>query len=136
MIDYFLDRKISAQIFCEILDRSGLGARRPLDDLECLKAMVENANLMVTAWSGDEIVGVARSVTDFSYCCYLSDLAVDKNFQHQGIGKKLMAMTKEQLSQNCTLILLSAPDATDYYPKFGFEKHPSAWILPKGKTLK
>lgn len=134
-IDYKIDEPISPQTFRHILVMSELGERRPVDDMVCLKAMVEHADLMITAWLNDEIIGVARSVTDFNYCCYLSDLAVSKNHQHKGIGKKLIALTQQQLVPTCSLILLSAPAAQEYYPKIGFDQHQSAWILRRGKDL-
>jgi ribosomal protein S18 acetylase RimI-like enzyme len=96
-----------------------------------MEGMVRNANLTVTAWAGEQLVGVARSVTDFSYCCYLSDLAVDREFQRRGIGRELIARTQAELGPRCNLILLSAPAAVDYYPKLGFEKHPQAWMLAR-----
>ena len=91
--------------------------------------MLRNANLLVSCWDGDLLVGIARSVTDFHYCCYLSDLAVDVDHQKQGIGKQLIGETKSRLESGCSLILLSAPAAVDYYPHIGFEKHESAWVL-------
>ena len=91
--------------------------------------MVRNSNLLVTAWKGDLLIGVARSVTDFSYCCYLSDLAVDKAFQNSGIGKELINQTRSQLRHTCRLILISAPSAMDYYPKIGFEKLDRCWTI-------
>lgn len=84
----------------------------------------------------DQLVGVARSVTDFHYCCYLSDLAVDESVQSSGIGQYLILVTKEELSPSCKVILLSAPQAQDYYPKIGFEPHNSAWVLSSVEQLK
>lgn len=97
--------------------------------------MVEHASLMVTAWDGDTLVGVARSLTDFAYCCYLSDLAVDVGYQRQGIGRELLCLTRRQLAPACKLILLAAPAATGYYPKLGFEPHPSAWTIAADRDL-
>lgn len=91
--------------------------------------MLANADLTVTAWEENRLVGVARSVTDFSYCCYLSDLAVDTDFQRQGIGRELIRQTTSLLGSKCKLILLAAPNASGYYPRIGFEKHPNAWVL-------
>ena len=85
--------------------------------------MAANGNLCVTCWDGETLVGVARSVTDFHYCCYLSDLAVDASCQRQGIGKELIRLTQERLGPRCKLILLSAPDASSYYPHLGFCRH-------------
>lgn len=133
-IAYQVNREISADEFIEILSRSTLAERRPVDDRECIEAMLKNANLLVTAWDQDRLVGVARSVTDFSYCCYLSDLAVDLEYQKQGIGKRLIAETEQCLGPRCAMILLSAPAAVEYYPHIGFQHHPQAWILSRARN--
>jgi len=112
-----------------VLVESTLGERRPVDEPERLARMLEHSNLIVTARDPTgRLVGVARSVTDFAYCCYLSDLAVSRDVQHGGIGRKLIDATLAELDPKAKLILLAAPAAVDYYPKVGFEKHPSAWI--------
>lgn len=128
-MDYFHDRKINAKNFIDVLKRSTLAERRPVNDNDRICQMLINADLIVTAWDGDLLVGVARSVTDFSYCCYLSDLAVDQAYQKRGIGKRLIEVTRSRLHPKCKLILLSAPKAQSYYPHIGFQQHPSAWIL-------
>jgi predicted N-acetyltransferase YhbS len=97
--------------------------------------MLHHADLLVTAWQGHLLIGVARSVTDFHYCCYLSDLAVDRSVQHAGIGRVLIRKTREQLGPNCALILLAAPAAAGYYPRLGFTQHDSAWVLYPHDTL-
>ncbi len=129
MIDYIVNPELSALEFINVLQRSGLAARRPISDMECIEGMLEGASLMVAAYDGDLLVGIARSVTDFHYCCYLSDLAVDQAYQRQGIGADLIARTQDELGDQCKLILLSAPAAVDYYPHIGFEHHPQAWVL-------
>ena len=134
-ITYQLTTSISTEDFIDILNRSTLGERRPVDDLECIESMIKNADIIVTAVLDEKIVGVARAVTDFSYCCYLSDLAVDASFQHQGIGKKLIQSVREQLGAKCKVILLSAPAATEYYPKIGFTQHSSAWVLDSSQEI-
>jgi predicted N-acetyltransferase YhbS len=91
--------------------------------------MLRHANLICTAWHGELLVGVSRSLTDFSYCCYLSDLAVDLKFQRKGIGKKLIGITQSRLHPQCKIILLAAPKAEGYYAKIGFALHHSAWIV-------
>ncbi|WP_234830800.1 GNAT family N-acetyltransferase, partial [Vibrio anguillarum] len=107
------------------MKKTSLGERRPLDNESTIQGMLDNSNLIVSAWLNGQLVGVARSVTDFHYCCYLSDLAVDESVQSNGIGKYLILVTKEELSQSCKLVLLSAPKAQGYYPKIGFEAHNS-----------
>jgi len=134
-IRYHTDRRITASEFIDVLRRSTLAERRPVDDPKCIQAMLEHADLLCTAWDDDILVGVARSVTDFEYCCYLSDLAVDQAYQKAGIGKKLIEQTKSRLGPRATIILLAAPKAESYYPKIGFDAHRSAWILPAGNDV-
>ena len=113
-----------------------MSERRPIEDKTCMQGMVERADLMIGAYQEDVLVGIARSVTDFSYCCYLSELAVDIEFQGLGIGKRLVGETKQVLPDTCNLILLSAPKAAPFYPKIGFTKHESAWWLLGPERLK
>ncbi|MCG8710663.1 GNAT family N-acetyltransferase [Brenneria sp. 4F2] len=129
-IDYKVNAPISSRQFSELLAKTSLDARRPLSDNATITGMLENATLLVSAWQGDTLVAVARSVTDFHFCCYLSDLAVSEDLQHRGIGKKLIQVTAQQLFSGCKIILLAAPQAVDYYPKLGFTQHDSAWIIP------
>ena len=128
-IVYYFDRAISTAQFADVLERSTLAARRPVADLPRLAEMLRHANLLCTAWQGDLLVGVARSLTDFSFCCYMSDLAVDTAHQKQGIGRELIRRTRSRLHPECKIILLAAPQAEGYYPKIGFWKVPSAWML-------
>jgi GNAT superfamily N-acetyltransferase len=135
-IRYTANQVISATEFVDLLRRSTLAERRPVEDARCIEAMLRHADLLCTAWDGQRLVGVARSVTDFEYCCYLSDLAVDEAYQKRGIGKKLIELTKTKLGPRANLILLAAPKAEGYYPKIGFDPHRSAWILPAAKHLR
>jgi ribosomal protein S18 acetylase RimI-like enzyme len=135
MTDYRVGEAISPEQFIDVLRRSSLADRRPVDDPDCIAGMLRHADLVVTAWQNGHLVGVARSVTDFTYCCYLSDLAVDQGVQRQGIGRELIRNTREQLGPGCTIVLLSAPAATDYYPRIGFTRHASAWVLFPGDRL-
>jgi GNAT superfamily N-acetyltransferase len=128
-IEYSSSRSITTAEFIDVLRQSTLGERRPIDDLPCIESMLKHGNLLCTAWDSDKLVGVARSVTDFSYCCYLSDLAVDLAYQCQGIGRELIRLTQTCLEPKCKIILLAAPKAVDYYPKIGFIQHHSAWML-------
>ncbi|SHE74323.1 Acetyltransferase (GNAT) domain-containing protein [Microbulbifer donghaiensis] len=134
-IEYRINHHISAQQFVELLRHSTLAERRPVDDPDCMQGMVENGNLSVTAWSDDQLVGIARSVTDFHYCCYLSDLAVHRDFQRLGIGRRLQSVTQQQLGPRCKLILLAAPAANDYYPLLGYSNNPRCWILEPDQVL-
>ena len=134
-IIYKAENKLNPSEFIDVLNRSTLGERRPVDDSSRIKTMCENANLIIIARFNGKLIGVARSITDFAYYTYLSDLAVDKNYQKQGIGKRLIEETKKQTPQ-ATLILLSAPDAVDYYPKIGMKKHNHCFILNDLKGLK
>ena len=135
MIEYRLGNDIGADAFMELYHASTLGERRPVDDEARMRQMLDNASLMITAWDGDLLVGVARSVTDFVYATYLSDLAVRVSHQRQGIGKELMRRTQEAAPQ-ATLILLSAPAADEYYPHAGFTRHPRAWVLASDERVR
>ncbi len=134
-ISYESTRKIDERQFVDLLKRSTLAERRPVDDPKCIQAMIEHSNLLCTAWDGGKLVGVARSVTDFEYCCYLSDLAVDEAYQKMGVGTELIRLTQSRLGSQAKIILLAAPKAEGYYPKIGFETHRSAWVLPAAKLL-
>ena len=93
--------------------------------------MLEHGNLLITAWFGDTLIGVSRSLTDFSYCTYLSDLAVDEKFQHRGIGKEMIRLTHEVAGKQTTLLLLAAPAAEQYYPKIGMDKFDHCFIIKR-----
>lgn len=114
--------------FRAVLVESTLGERRPIDRPAALAKMLAHADLIVTARDAGRLVGVARSLTDYAYCCYLSDLAVARSHQRLGLGRRLIEATLAALEPGAKLILLAAPAAVDYYPKVGFERHPSAWI--------
>ncbi len=135
MISYHNNKEITPSQFIDVLRRSTLAERRPVDDEACIAGMLEHADLLVTAWQDGLLVGVARSVTDFSYCCYLSDLAVDEALQHHGIGRELIRQTRNQLGPRCKIILLAAPAAAAYYPRIGFTQHNSAWVLGRDDPL-
>ena len=133
---YQHSRQITGAEFVDLLKRSLLAERRPIDDPNCIKAMLQHSNLLCTAWDGPKLVGVARSITDFAYCCYLSDLAVDLEYQRIGIGKGLLRLTQSKLGNKAKIILLAAPNAETYYRHIGFEAHQSAWILPAKSEIK
>ena len=134
-IEYRVNRTITTDQFLELLKNSTLGERRPVEDRDCIDGMLANSNLIVTAWSNDELVGIARSMTDFNYACYLPDLAVSQTFQRKGIGKKLQVITQEQLNRHCKLILLSAPAANEYYKKIGFTNNQRCWVLNRNSVI-
>ncbi len=128
-IVYRNDLKISVKEFIDLLTRSTLDKRRPVNEPDRIKKMLEHGNIIITAWSGNLLVGVSRAMSDFSFCCYLSDLAVDEAFQRQGIGKKLIEETHKVSGENTSLILLAAPAAVEYYPKVGMERFMDCFII-------
>jgi len=134
-IIYKVEQTLDPSEFIDVLNRSTLGERRPVDDFKRITEMCKNANLIVAARLDGKLIGVARSITDFTYCTYFSDLAVDKDYQKRGIGKRLIEETKKQTPQ-AKLILLSAPAAIDYYPKIGMKRHDHCFILDDLKELK
>ena len=130
-IVYASEPNLSAESFCDILIASTLAERRPVNDLQRLDKMLRHAGIIITARDGKRLVGVSRAITDFSYCCYLSDLAVDIAYQRRGIGNRLIAETHALAGEQTTLILAAAPAAETYYPHIGMRQHRSCWIIPR-----
>jgi predicted N-acetyltransferase YhbS len=131
MIDYQLEPNLSTDEFIDVLVRSTLAERRPVSERETIQQMLAHADILVTARRDGRLVGVSRAISDFSYCTYLSDLAVDVTFQGQGIGRELIRRTHEAAGLTTTLVLLAAPKAQTYYPHIGMTKHDSCWIIPR-----
>lgn len=114
--------------FVDLLVRSTLAERRPVDEPETIRGMLEHAGVIITARRGGRLVGISRAITDFAYCTYLSDLAVDRDHQRQGIGQTLVRLTHEAAGLHTHLILLAAPLARGYYPHIGMQPHDSCWV--------
>ena len=131
MIEYRDNATITAEQAIDLYKRSTLGERRPIHNVQTFEAMLKNANLTITAWHGEKLVGISRSLTDFAYVAYLADLAVDEQYQRSGIGKQLIEETKARLGPECMIVLLAAPKANEYYEHIGFEHNPRAWTLKK-----
>lgn len=128
-IQYRDDAAISVEAAIDLYKRSTLGERRPVDRPDIFEGMLANASLTITAWDGERLVGIARTLTDFTYVAYLADLAVDADYQRRGIGRRLVEETRRRLGTECMVVLLAAPKANEYYPKLGFEHNPRAWML-------
>lgn len=135
MIEYKIENDLSVEEFKEVLVNSTLGERRPVAEPDRLQQMLQHGNLIITARDNGKLIGVSRSLTDFAFCTYLSDLAVDKTYQHQGIGKELIRQTKLATAK-AKLILLSAPAAINYYPKIGMQKHDYCFYIDDVKEIK
>lgn len=135
MIEYRTGNDLDLAQVIALYRASTLGERRPVDDSRRMKGMLESANLVITAWDGAGMVGIARSLTDWVYVTYLSDLAVHESYQRRGIGKELMRKT-QAAAPEAALILLAAPKAVDYYPHVGFTHWPSAWKLNPGEPIR
>jgi GNAT superfamily N-acetyltransferase len=131
MISYSDKAPITAKQAIDLYKRSTLGERRPINNVTTFELMLKNANLIVTAWDDDKLIGISRSLTDFAYVAYLADLAVDEQYQRTGIGKQLIEETKARLGPECMIVLLAAPKANAYYEHLGFEHNPRAWTLKK-----
>ena len=136
MITYRVGNDLDLDLVLELYRASTLGERRPVDDRAILADMIRHANLVVTAWDGELMVGISRSLTDFTYVAYLADLAVRDTHQKLGIGRELVARTRAEMGPRSMIVLLAAPAAVDYYPKLGFTQHGSAWILRAGDVLR
>jgi GNAT superfamily N-acetyltransferase len=128
---YQLEPHLDPAEFIDLLVRSTPAERRPVHEPDTIRGMIANADVILTARDGPRLVGVPRAITDFAYCAYLSDLAVDQDYQRRGIGQELLRRSHEAAGLHTTLILLAAPKAQAYYPHVGMTRHESCWIIPR-----
>jgi ribosomal protein S18 acetylase RimI-like enzyme len=130
---FALEPDLSAEAFIGVLETSGLAERRPVAERERVETMLRHADIIVTARhaGNGRLIGVSRAITDYGFCCYLSDLAVDRAFQRRGIGRTLIDRTWDAAGRQTTLILLSAPAAVAYYPHIGMTKHDACFTFPR-----
>ncbi len=126
-LTYKFDITPTAEQIIELYDNAELP--RPTTDRARIKTMYDNSNLIITAWDDEKLVGVARSITDWAWSCYLADLAIRQAYQKLGIGKKLIDLTKEKVGEQTMVLLLSVPTAMTYYPKVGFSKEDRSFII-------
>ncbi len=132
-VDYRIEPDLDPVEFIDVLVRSTLGERRPIDRPDVIAAMLANADIVATARVDGRLVGVSRAISDFAYCTYLSDLAVDEAYQGRGIGRELIRRTHEAAGLRTDLILIAAPKARTYYPHIGMKPHDSCWVI--GRTV-
>ena len=130
-IEYSFDKRPTADQIIELYDNAGLP--RPTYDKERIQKMYDNSNLIITTWDKDLLVGVSRSITEWVWACYLSDLAVRENYKKEGIGRQLINLTKEKVGDQSMVLLLSVPTAMEYYPKVGFKKQESSFIIDRAE---
>ena len=130
-IAYTDEKDLSPEEFIDVLERANFAERRPVADHQRIQTMITNANIVLCARDGDKLIGVSRAVTDFCYCCYLSDLAIDAAYQKQGIGKELMSRTHQLAGAGANLLLLAAPDAMTYYEKIGMTPVTNGWMIDR-----
>lgn len=131
MIEYKQQQEVSAADYIDVLQRSGLAQRRPVSNPARIARMIANSNLLIVATDAGRIIGVARSVTDFAYCCYLSDLAVDRVYQGRGIGQRLIEETRRLAGEESMCLLVSAPDAISFYEKIAMPRAENAFCYPR-----
>lgn len=130
-ITYRNNKDVKLEDVIRVFRNSGI--TRPTDQPKRIQAMIRYSDILLTAWLGDRMIGIARALTDWSFCCYLSDLAVDKDVQKSGIGRELIARVREEIGEGVSLILLAAPSAMEYYPKVGFEKIENGFVIKRKK---
>ena len=131
MIEYRHNFPLNPIDVARVFDSSGIA--RPTDDLPRIARMFAASNLVISAWESGVLIGVCRALTDYSYCCYLSDLAVDQAFQKRGIGAELIRQVQSTVGDAVSLVLLSAPGAMSYYPSVGFAKTENAFVIRRTK---
>ncbi|MBP1989337.1 GNAT family N-acetyltransferase [Paenibacillus eucommiae] len=131
MIIYSEEKVQDAKDVAEVFKNSGI--KRPYEDHDRIQRMIDNSDVLITAWMDGKMIGLARALTDFAYCCYLSDLAVDINYQKHGIGRKLVKLLRDKIGDECSLVLLAAPGAVEYYPRIGFARADKAFVIGRKK---
>jgi ribosomal protein S18 acetylase RimI-like enzyme len=119
---YACEPRLDVDEFCRVLLESGLGATRPTGDRPRMQQMLDQADLVVTARLDRALVGVARSITDFSWCCYLSELAVSSSAQGLGVGKGLIDETRRLIGPRVSLVLASMPESVGFYERIGMPR--------------
>ena len=134
-VTYRLDARLSAGQYIDLLSRAGIAHRRPVDRPELIQAALDGSSLLATAWAGDTLVGALRAITDFHLHCYVGELAVAPEHQHEGIGLELQRMLRAQLAPECKIKLSSTPDAATYYPRIGYTRPEFFWELKPGTPL-
>ena len=130
-ITYRNNKDVKLEDVIRVFRNSGI--TRPADQPKRIQDMIRYSDILLTAWLGDRMIGIARALTDWSFCCYLSDLAVDKDVQKSGIGRELIARVREEIGEGVSLILFAAPSAMEYYPKVGFEKIENGFVIKRKK---
>jgi ribosomal protein S18 acetylase RimI-like enzyme len=128
---YALEPQLDAAEYIGVLNRTTLGPRRPVDDPARIAQMIEQADILLTARIDGRLVGVSRALTDYSFATYLSDLAVDEQYQGHGIGRELIHRTHEASGKQTMLVLIAAPQAETFYPHIGLQQHHSCWFVPR-----
>ena len=134
-IRYTVGNELNLEAVLDLYKASTLGESRPIEDRERFAAMLRHANLLITAWDGELLVGISRTLTDFHYIAYLADLAVRRSHQKRGIGKELIRRTQTEGGPKTNIVLLAAPAAEGYYSHIGFQSVPQAWFLKAGATV-
>lgn len=129
MIEYRYNFPINPRTMSALFSNSGI--TRPIDDIPRLAVMLARADLVLSAWAGERLIGLCRALTDYRYCCYVSDLAVDRDHQRQGVGRRLLDMVAESLGDEVTIVLLSNERAMDYYPNAGFTGAENAFLIKR-----
>lgn len=128
-ITYKINEDIEPELIIDVYNSSGI--KRPTTDLPRIKKMYQNSNLVVSAWQDDKLIGIGRALTDFSYCCYLSDLAVAKDCQSKGVGRTILDIIRKEAGPQCVFFLHAAPNAVDYYPKVGMKHWDDCFFIPR-----
>ena len=128
---YAIEPDLPVADFVDVLNRSTLAERRPIDDLPRMDQMLRQAQVIVTARAEGKLVGISRALSDRCYATYLADLAVDREFQGRGIGKRLIEETHREAGLETMIILIAAPGARTYYPHIGLEQHDSCWVIQR-----
>ena len=120
------EERLNSAEYIDFLKRTDLGSQYPKERFyERIKKLVKNVSISLVARNEKGlIVGVLFGLTDFCYWLYITDLGVDRNYERQGIGSKLMKKAHEIAGgeKDIAVYLIANDNAIPFYEKLGMKK--------------
>ena len=118
--------RVSQSEYIDFLKRTDLGSQYPKERFdERIEKLVNNVSISIVARNEDNlIVGVLFGLTDFAYWLYVTDLGMDRNYERQGIGRRLMKAALEAAGgeKDIAVYLIANENAVPFYEKLGMKR--------------
>lgn len=119
------EERISAEEYIDFLKRTDLGSQYPKERFdERIRKLVKNVTISLVARNEEgKAVGVLFGLTDFCYWLYVTDLGVDRDYERQGLGRRLMKEAHELAGgeKDIALYLIANENAVPFYKKLGMK---------------